>query len=298
MPMEVPEYRKRYEAELAKASRTGGRRRGARRTQAADKPASPAERARAIAAAPLDEERLPERVAELLATLLDQEQPLTVRRAALQALAALDFLGPRFAPFRSDYLEALRTVAMDPERELRESALELLAIEKDPYAQELLVRGLERPKDALVPEARAIQFLGYDDHAEVLPLVRRVYKRAKGAAREEALRLLATDPKSERLFTRLLKDKSETRSIRRISASGLQSLNPAAFERAARGIVADESDDVDIRATSLAALAHGREAREKPADPKLVDTVQKVGETTRSPALRSAARRFLQSTES
>ena len=140
-----------------------------------------------------------------------------------------------------------------------------------------------------MPEAKAIQFLGYDDHAEFVPLVRKVYKRATGAAREEALRVLATDPQSERLFTRLLKDKSEKPSIRRISASGLQSLNPEAFEKTARKIVADEDDDNEIRAASLAALAHGREAREKPADPKLVETVQKVGETTRSTALRSSS---------
>jgi hypothetical protein len=148
-----------------------------------------------------------------------------------------------------------------------------------------------------VPEAKAIQLLGYDDHAEIVPLVRRVYKRATGAAREEALRVLATDPQSERLFTRLLKDKSEQRSVRGLSASGLQSLNPEAFDRTARKIVADEDDYNDIRATALAALAHGREAHEKPVDPKLVETVQKIGESTRSRALKSASRRFLQSTD-
>jgi len=293
--MEVADYRKRYEAELAKASPppkrpgTAAGRAGA---------ASAAARAKAIAVAPLDEEGIAEQVAALLATLRNQEEPLTVRMAALQALAALDFLGPRFTPFRADYKEALREVATDAKSELRESALELLAIEKDPFAQTLLVDGLKQPKQALVSEARAIQFLGYDDHAEFIPLVRQVFKRAKGVAREEALRVLGTDPQSEKLFARLLKDKSETRNIRRISVSGLQSLNPEAFEKAARTIVADESDDNDIRATSLAALAYGREAREKPADPKLVSTVEKIGETTRSPALRSAARRFMQSTES
>lgn len=295
--MEVPEYRRRYEAELAKAAPPKRRRRTARRALTAAKPPSAAARAKAIAAAPLEEESLPEQVAELLATLRNRKEPRTVRMAALQALGALDFLGPRFAPFRADYKQALREIATDPERELRESALELLSIDKDPYAQELLVRGLKRPKDALVSEAKAIQFLGYDDHAEIIPLVRQVYKRAKGPAREEALRVLATDPKSERLFTRLLKDKTEKRSIRRISASGLQSLNPDAFERTARKIVADETEDTDIRATSLSALAHGREAREKPADPKLVETVQKLGQKTRSPAMRASARRFLQSTE-
>jgi hypothetical protein len=289
--MDIAEYRKRYEAELAKASpperraRTEGRR------------PSAAARAKAIATAPLEEDNLEEQVADLLATVLNREESLTVRMAALDALAALAFLGPRFAPFGADYRQALRDVATDPKPELRERALELLAIDKDPYAQGLLVQGLKRPQDAPVPEAKAIQLLGYDDHAEFVPLVRRVYKRAKGAAREEALRVLATDPQSERLFSRLLNDKSEKRSIRRLSASGLQSLNPEAFERAARRIVADEDDDNDIRATALAALAHGREAREKPVDPKLVETVQKVGESTSSRTLRSATRRFLESTE-
>jgi hypothetical protein len=295
--MDIAKYRKRYEAELAKASPPERRARAAARAPTQGKRPSAAARAKEIATASLEESNLEERVADLLATLRNREESLTVRMAALEALAALDFLGPRFAPFRADYKQALREVATDPAPELREAALELLAIDRDPYAQELLVQGLNRPQDAQVPEAKAIQMLGYDDHAEIVPLVRRIYKRTKGAAREEALRVLATDPQSERLFRRLLKDKSEKRSIRRLSASGLQSINPEAFERTARKIVADEDEDNDIRATALAALAHGREAREKPVDPKLVETVQKIGERTRSRALQSATRRFLQSTE-
>lgn len=295
--MGVADYRKRYEAELAKAAPPKARGKKAGRARTARKPASAATRAKDIAAEPLDEERLPQRVAELLTTLRDREEPPTVRLAALQALAALDFLGPRFAPFRADYKQALRDGATDRERKLRENALELLAIDKDPYAQELLIGGLKAPKDALVSEAKAIQLLGYDDHAEVMPIVREVYKRAKGVAREEALRLLATDPQSEKLFDQLLKDKNEKRSVREISASGLQSLNPEAFEKSARKIVADESDYDDIRAVSLSALTHGREARHKRTDPKLIDTVQKVGKKTRSRAMRSSVQRFLRSTE-
>jgi hypothetical protein len=272
--MDVKQYRKRYEAELAKAAEPEG----------AD-------------AVPLEKERVADRAAELLGTLRDRDQPLEARMAALQELSALDFLGPRFAPVRAEYKQALRDVATDPQRKLRESALELLAIEKDPYAQELLMRGLKQPKQALVPEAKAIQFLAYDDHAELVPLAREVFERSKGVAREEALRALAADPESERLFARLLEDKSEKANIRAISASGLQSLNPAAFERAARKIVADDSDYDAIRATSLAALAHGREARETPVDPKLVETVQKLAARTRSPAMRASIRRFLQAAQ-
>jgi hypothetical protein len=296
--LDPEEYRKRYEAELAEAAplTQPGRRRGMAPAAAAAR-ATPAARADAIAVAPLATEDLGQAVADLLVTLRNRDEPLRVRMAALQALGGLDFLGARFDPFRADYKQALRDVATDPEPDLRERALELLAIDKDPFAQELLARGLKEPKEALVSEAKAIQFLGYDDHGEFVPLVREIYERTTGAAREEALRVLATDPQSEQLFTRLLKDKSETRGVRRLSASGLQSLNPDAFEKTAHRIVADEDDDNDIRAASLAALAHGREAREKPADPKLVATVQTVGERTRSQALRASARRFLQSTE-
>jgi hypothetical protein len=273
--MDVAKYRKRYEAKLAKAATSAEESRGA----------------------PLGEQDLEEQVADLLATLQNRDEPVASRTAALDALAALDFLGPRFAPFRARYKEALRDVATDQPRELRAQALELLAIDRDPYAQQLLVQGLQEPKNALVPEAQAIQLLGYDDHAEVMPLVREVYERATGATREEALRVLAADPESEQLFARLLKDKSEKRSIRQLSASGLQSLNPEAFDKTAHKIVADEDDYNDIRATALAALTHGREARETPFDLKLVEMVQKVGESTRSQSIRSAARRFLQSTE-
>jgi len=273
--MDVAKYRKRYEAKLAKAATS----------------------AKKSAATPLGEQDLEKEVADLLSTLQNRDEPVASRTAALESLGALDFLGPRFAPFRADYKEALRDVATDQPRELRAQALELLAIDRDPYAQELLVQGLQEPKDALVPEATAIQLLGYDDHAEVVPLVREVYERATGAAREEALRVLATDPDSEQLLTRLLEDKSEKRNIRQLSASGLQSLNPEAFEKTARKIVDDDDDYNDIRATALAALAHGREARETPVDLKLVETVQRVGESTTSRSIRSAARRFLQSTE-
>jgi hypothetical protein len=293
--MAVSDYRKRYEAELDKAPATRSRK-STHQARIADA-ASDTERAAAIASGPTDEKGLPKRVAKLLAILRDQKEPTTVRLAALQALGGLDFLGPRFAPFRADYKQVLREVATDPDRKVRDRAIEVLAMHKDSYAQKLLLDGLKSPEDALVPESKAIQYLGYDDHAEVIPVVREVYKRSKGAAREEALRLLAADPESAKLFDQLLRDKKEKRSVREISASGLQSLDPAAFEKSARKIVADESDYDDIRAVSLSALAHGREARHKRADPKLVDTVRKIGKKTRSRAMQSSVQRFLRSTE-
>lgn len=294
--MDVERYRKRYEAELAKVAGPKKSRSRSRRSAAAAPARSAASQADAIETVRDEGKALADRVSELLAILLDRKTSVAARLSALQALGALDFLGPRFDPYRTSYKEALRTLVTDRSQRLRERALERLALDKDRYAQDLLIRGLEHPDEALVSDARALQFLAYDDHAELAPLARRVYGRSTGAAREEALRMLAADPGSERLFTRLLKDKSEKSSIRRISASGLQSLNPQAFAKTAGKIVADESDYNEIRATSLAALAHGRETPELEPDQELVDTAQELTKQSKSTALRATSKRFLRAT--
>ena len=285
------------EADLKKVAPENQRARRAALTQPAGALTSAAAREAALTTAPLPDEDLTDRVFALISLLIDRKARVAQRSAALQALGALDFLGPRFEPYRADYKQALRQLATDPRATLRDKALELLAIAKDPYAQELLVKSLESPDEAVVSEAKAMQYLAYDDHAELTPLAQKLYERSTGAAREEALRVLATDPSAERLLTRLLNDKSETSNIRRISASGLQNLNPEAFEKAARTIVTDDDDFDEIRATSLAALTHGREAAAKSPDPKLVDAVHKVAETTKSTALRSSSKRFLDAFE-
>src|SRR5688500_1622311 len=106
--MDPEKYRKSFEAALAKAATPRAPGRGGRATAAAAAAARapPPARANAIAAVPLEERDLSARVPELLATLRNREEPLRVRTAALQALAALDFLPPRFEPFRADYKQA------------------------------------------------------------------------------------------------------------------------------------------------------------------------------------------------
>jgi hypothetical protein len=77
--MDVARYRERYQAELAKAAKS----------------------MEESAAAPLEAQDLKQQVEALLATLRDPAAAVADRTAALEELAALDFLGPRFAPFRA-----------------------------------------------------------------------------------------------------------------------------------------------------------------------------------------------------
>jgi hypothetical protein len=289
--IDVDEYRKRYQRSV-EAATPKGRPRGSSTTGRSGRTGLAA--AADTAAGPGD---IGTQVQGLLATALDRTHPVDDRLAAIQALSALEFQGPRFSPYQAEYVDALRTLATDPRATVRRSALEQLAFRQDPYARDLLTHGLEKPADALVPEAVALQYLGHDGHGDAVPIARKVYRRATGAAREEALRILATDPKSEAMLERLMKDKDEKSAIRRLSAAALQELNPERFDRAARRIVADDDEFNEIRSTSLTGLAMQAPADAPAADDTFVQTVAELHKSTRSPAVKASTTNFLRASD-
>jgi hypothetical protein len=116
----------------------------------------------------------------------------------------------QFPGKRPDYLATLRSIIEDPDAQLRRRAIGILAREKDEYVQRRLIEGLEQRSRALVPAAKAIQFLGYDVHAEYFPLLRRIIEQPPSrAAKREAVRLLSADPAATDLLVTLLNDKQQ-----------------------------------------------------------------------------------------
>src|SRR5262245_10628205 len=87
----------------------------------------------------------------MLKVLRNKAEPIEVRLAALQALQAASFSVVAFEPCRGDYIATLREVADDPDAELRQRVLGLLAREKDGFAQQKLLEGLQDPAKALLP---------------------------------------------------------------------------------------------------------------------------------------------------
>src|ERR1044072_4520020 len=156
---------------------------------------------------------------------------------------------------RGDYIATLRKIADDPDPELRQRVLGLLAREKDGYAQKTLLEGLHDPAKALLPPDKALQLLSYDVHADAYAAARAIVKKPPNEmARREALRLLAADATAAPMFEKLVRDKNELREIRQISASALSALKPERLQKSAREILLDNSDYDDIKATSLTAL--------------------------------------------
>jgi len=229
----------------------------------------------------------------ILSVLRNKDEPIKVRLAALQALQAASFSVVAFESGRGDYTATLRAVADDPDLELRQRVLGLLAREKDGFAQKRLLEGLRDPEKALVPPEKALQLLSYDVHAEAYPLARAIASKPPNpTAKREALRLLAADASSAPMFERILRDKDEAAEIRQIASAALHALKPQKLQAHAREILFDTSEQEEIQATSLTALTQFGAIETVAADEALRTRVERLSRAG-SGKLKEGARRFI-----
>jgi hypothetical protein len=321
--MDASEYRRRYEEELAQASARqvsfrelldssrpssleGGamsvrpRAEGEDDDLAAavavlgDRNAAPELRAAAGQVISLDIESDPDVIDRLLELLGDATRPVDVRLEVLNLLQAISFRLPLFPAKRTAYLETLRSIIEDPDAGLRRRVIGILSREKDEYVQRRLMDGLQGRDRALVPAAKAIQFLGYDVHADHFPMLREIIQRPPSqAAKKEAVRLLAADPSSADLLLTILQDKQERPDVRRLAAVALQSIRPEAFEEQARRLVMDDDEDDHLRAMSVTALANFAESGALAQDRELTERVGQLREETSSRQLKQATAGFI-----
>jgi HEAT repeats len=298
--MDADEYRKQYERELASAGRRRAARPGAEAASlstkelvAAVKDAGRAADTRIalIDASSAGAVAKPSLMQALIRILRDPAEDDRVRSAALRALQQNSFSRTEFRRYEADYRDALRSAATDDDPQLRDQAMERLALTGDEYVQRLLVDGLQDPSKALVPPQRALQMIGYDVHAEHYPMLRDLVETSsKPAVRRSALRLLAADSEATDLFARIAADKGEDPAARSTSAVALQSLAPDQFDDVARDVVLDDDDDRRVRATFVNAIAH-REGTPHADVEQKVRSMAAPGAA--SGALRSAARQYV-----
>ncbi|MDM0002784.1 HEAT repeat domain-containing protein [Variovorax sp. J22P240] len=229
----------------------------------------------------------------VLGLVRDAATPLGVRYAALSALQSATFGGSVFAPYRPEYLSALRTLRSDPDFELRQRVLGILARENDGDTQAMLLEGLQDPDKAMVPAEKALQLLSYDVHAGAFEVARQIAEDPSNAlARREALRVLAADGGSAPMFENVLRSRAEPMEVRQIAAAALHQLAPERLQQCARDIALDESESDALRSLGLNALAHFGDAKTLSGDKALqdyVDGLQRKGEDTPDTLARVAA---------
>jgi len=193
---------------------------------------------------------------DLLAALGDTTLAASERLDALELLQARAFETAAFAAHRADYVQALRTLTGDPDDDLSEAALTILADHEDPFAQNLLIQGLQNPSVARLPAFLALQLLRGDGHAATAAVARDILANAADPEeRAEAAHVLATDPTAAALLAAVVADTAEAAEVREAAAMSLRNIDGPAFAAAARPIVADETDNWRVRTTSKTLLA-------------------------------------------
>lgn len=229
----------------------------------------------------------------VLNVLRDTAQPVQLRLDALQSLQAASFSVLAFGAARTNYLATLRSVAADPDPEMRQRVLGILARERDGFAQKKLLEGLRDPSKALVAPEKALQLLSYDVHAEVYPVAREIVNKPPNtAAKREALRLLAADTSAAPLLEKVLRDKSETPEIRQVSAAALHAIKPEKLQELARDLVLDDSEPDELQATSLTALTQFGDQEKVAGDAALRKRVGKLKDKA-SKSVKQSATQFI-----
>jgi hypothetical protein len=225
--------------------------------------------------------------------LADATEPLKLRFAALDTLGAAAFSSSAFTACRADYIATLRKIATDQDAEMRRRVLGILTRQKDAYAQQQLVQGLQDPAKALVPPEKALQLLGNDVHSEAYPVAQSIAANPPNpAARREALRFLAGDASYAANFESILSDKNEAPEIRQLSAAALQTTNPEGLRKRGRDILMDSTDNEDVHQTVLTALTNfGGDAVKE--DSALVSRVSEMSGPAEK-GLQKSARQFVE----
>lgn len=292
--MDIEALRKRYlaETEQEKAKIAPAAESEAVAAYAQRPDADPQELCAMIASLKLDPESYEASVRLLLDIARRSDLDSTPRLAALRQLGSAEFQPAAFAPFHADYVAVLRDLATDADKAIRVAALERLTSAGDREAQKLLLEGLQKPRKALVPRAKAVQLLARDDHGAGLGIFRDLAATATGKVRDEALRALAGDTRSASMFEAIAADKAEKPAVRQIATVNLKNVSKTRFTKLARKLALDDRDDDQVRAAAISAIAHTKDVADKFASPRFTKALKAAGLSSRSRALKSSIDRF------
>ena len=165
--------------------------------------------------------------------------------ASVNAIQAAEISSPQlYGAHSASYKDALRIAIDHHNIDLRGSALEILAINKDEYVQRRLVESLEDPSKELIPPETAVQLLSYDLHANHFSVLRDVVKKAPNTiAKRESIRNLGFDEGSKDLLLGTLSDFNEDPETRHAAATALMCLNPQLSIETSKKIIIEEQGE-------------------------------------------------------
>lgn len=218
--------------------------------------------------------------------------PEKLRMAALSALRKNSFSSATLLAQRPAYIAALRALIDDPDQEIREVAIENLALNQDEYVQRRLIEGLENPKRKITKPELAVQYLAYDLHADHFPVLRKLVAHPPNKkTRMEALRNLGADAESAGLLKSVFEDKEEDAEVRHLCGVALQRLEPKDFEKSANKILRAQAEPQELKVAILNTQMHlpGADMTKAATDIERLEDKAEGADKTRAEKLSSFA---------
>jgi len=218
-----------------------------------------------------------------------------IKEAALSVLQANTFSSSLLSDKRPQYNNALKSlIETDTTYEIKERAIEYLALEKDEYIQDKLLKGLKNPNEELVKPEIAIQLLSYDLHSDAFPVLREIAQNSPNLrAKKEALRNLSTDPEAANLLLNTLNDKNEDEEIRHVCAVGLQSLQPDLLLDSLKNILVDSTENTELQVALLNTLNYIPKTDKVDSDDSFQIRLEKLTSGNFSKKLRKTFQNYL-----
>ena len=145
----------------------------------------------------------------------EPKDPIVLRRAALLTDSALAFEHMQMP-------EVYQRMLNDPQPEFRLYAFSRLVPHGDARAQQMLIAGLQNPRDALLPAPAAIAILSTAPKSDALPTLLEVARNTKDeAARVEAIRLLGGYEPARKTLVDISRNATEKDDARAAALSAL-----------------------------------------------------------------------------
>lgn len=242
----------------------------------------------------------PDLLGKLLEILKAKDAPLALRQQIATSLQLL-FLQAMGRPQAAvDILSVLRSVADDPDSQIRGTALALLVNDGNAEARQMLIDDLGRADVTLLPPSTAVALLANKaDESTYVALRKLLDTPLDETTRVETIRALGGDSSSVDRLVRILENPKASEKERLAAAGALYANAPERLPQAGLKVIKDEKAGSKLRVYTINAVGSNEESRSltgiESVDPDLENfekALKKLRKDSKSKDVREAAEEY------
>jgi hypothetical protein len=248
--------------------------------------------------------RLPQAMVDQDALLTDvltvvkaPQAPGELRRTALDVLRQMLFSSMAAHARHHEVLTVLRGLVRDPDREVRETVIGILAAEDDDATRRQLLDGLRSKPDALLPADVSVRLLGLHPRPEMYPVLHQVMLAPPDeATRIECIRLLGGYEPSKKAIIDVLRNPAESTAVRLAALATLNANDAENLATYSLPVITDDRADQALRIYGILAVQQRRFSQKLRLSGQgdFDQAVRALATSAQSTGVREAASRYVE----